>query len=260
MSKKEMSARSSQDLPAEFSLISNKTLLALHRSLLLCRARTRPRKQRPSHNAAEYNAVAVAVTHDLVGNDYVRSTARIELINFLRGKSSAASRKAHRAGPSFPAMLHSALGAALANKAGKTRNATVVFAANGDGEAWRNALEAARAHSLPIIFVSTIDLAKEERNHAQRNPKLAPGTELPQITVDGHDVVAIYRVAHEAIERARRDRGPTLIECAEYRLRARKHNDPVANMEAYLKAKNLLPSTSNAPPRSRSGKRSTAGL
>jgi hypothetical protein len=243
MNKRKKNARPTQDPPAEFSLISNDTLLALHRSLLKC---SRPaRKLNPSRrtpqNAAEYDAVAVAVANCLVKDDYVRSTAHIELIEFLRGKPAVFPRKAQGADHDVAAMLHAALGAALTHKTGKIRNATLVFGANGKGDPWRNALEAARVHSLPIVFVSTIDLAREKRNHAQVRPKLPPGTELPQITVDGNDVVAVYRVAHEAIERARRNRGPTLIECAEFRLRGRRHTDPVANMEAYLKAKGLLP-------------------
>ncbi|HKF45817.1 MAG TPA: thiamine pyrophosphate-dependent enzyme [Terracidiphilus sp.] len=242
MKKKVKSARATRKSPAEFSLISSDTLLALHRNLLLCRAKTRRLRQaqRASHDAAEYDAVVVAFANDLIRDDHVTSTARSELIESLRGKPAAGPRIGRGSRADLATMLHSALGAALTHKTGKTRKVTLVFGADGNSDAWRNALEAARLHSLPIVFASTIDLAREERNHAQVRRKLPPGTELPQITVDGNDVVAVYRVAHEAIERARRDRGPTLIECAEYRLRGRTHNDPVTNMEAYLKGKGLL--------------------
>lgn len=235
MNEKKESAKEAQNAPAEFSLISNHTLLALYRNLLKCRpGASRGRRGRP--NAAEFDAVAVGVTMDLAGEDHVRSMERRDLIALLAGRPKP---DAQCADADVESMLHGAIGAALANKTKKSGKVALVFGSNGNGDAWRDALEVARVHLLPMIFVSAIDLARERRNHAPDNSKLEPGTELPQITVDGNDVVAVYRVAHEAIERARRDRGPTLIECAPYRVQGRLHNDPVANMEGYLKAKGL---------------------
>jgi 2-oxoisovalerate dehydrogenase E1 component len=43
---------------------------------------------------------------------------------------------------------------------------------------------------------------------------------IPGITIDGNDVLEIYRVAAEAVARARSGGGPTLIECKTYRTRA----------------------------------------
>jgi acetoin:2,6-dichlorophenolindophenol oxidoreductase subunit alpha len=36
---------------------------------------------------------------------------------------------------------------------------------------------------------------------------------MPGVTVDGHDFFAVYETAKEAIERARRGGGPSLVEC-----------------------------------------------
>jgi TPP-dependent pyruvate/acetoin dehydrogenase alpha subunit len=86
-----------------------------------------------------------------------------------------------------------------------------------------------------------VDLAEDrERAWQKRNATLTPGTELPRITVDGNDVVAMYRATHESIDRARRDRGPTLIECAAFRLPGRRQQDSVTNLEHYLRGKGLL--------------------
>jgi pyruvate dehydrogenase E1 component alpha subunit len=80
---------------------------------------------------------------------------------------------------------------------------------------------------------------------------------IPGITVDGNDVVAVYRVAQEAIARARRGQGPTLIEAKTYRwyghseidpakyrdpaeVERWKAKDPIAGMEKYLIAKGLF--------------------
>jgi pyruvate dehydrogenase E1 component alpha subunit len=47
----------------------------------------------------------------------------------------------------------------------------------------------------------------------------AAGHWLPGVIVDGNDVVAVYRAARSAVERARRGEGPTLIEVKTYRYR-----------------------------------------
>ena len=69
---------------------------------------------------------------------------------------------------------------------------------------------------------------------------------VPVIAVDGADVVAVYRVASEALGRARMDRGTTLIECVGPRhetmqeMRGEEQFDPIAGMEAYLSRKGMF--------------------
>jgi pyruvate dehydrogenase E1 component alpha subunit len=58
---------------------------------------------------------------------------------------------------------------------------------------------------------------------------------FPTIAVDGNDVVAVYRVAHEAIAHARMGDGPSLIEC-----QTDGPGDPILNMEKYLSGKGLF--------------------
>lgn len=66
--------------------------------------------------------------------------------------------------------------------------------------------------------------------------------DLPVLTVEGDDAVAVYRVAQEAIRRARQGRGPALIEClttAAASLSApgvafSPSDDPIARLESYL--------------------------
>jgi len=80
---------------------------------------------------------------------------------------------------------------------------------------------------------------------------------IPGITVDGNDIVAVWRVTQESIHRARSGAGPTLIECRTWRwhaeadnsptngrakskvLHARWQNDPLRHMEHYMKKRNL---------------------
>ena len=56
---------------------------------------------------------------------------------------------------------------------------------------------------------------------------------FPGIVVDGQDVVAVWRVAHEAIRHARDGSGPTLIDC-----RTDPVRDPLTHMQRYLEKRN----------------------
>eukprot|EP01024_Parvocaulis_polyphysoides_P022838 TRINITY_DN2115_c1_g1_i1.p1 TRINITY_DN2115_c1_g1~~TRINITY_DN2115_c1_g1_i1.p1 ORF type:complete len:437 (-),score=53.62 TRINITY_DN2115_c1_g1_i1:353-1663(-) len=56
--------------------------------------------------------------------------------------------------------------------------------------------------------------------------KKGPAFGMPGEYVDGMDVLAVRQVAQEAVERARRGDGPTLIECETYRFRGHSLADP----------------------------------
>jgi TPP-dependent pyruvate/acetoin dehydrogenase alpha subunit len=89
-------------------------------------------------------------------------------------------------------------------------------------------LSFAGVHDLPMIFVS---------HPKPVNTKLqAQAYAFPTIAVDGNDVVAVYRVACEAIAHARKGNGPTLIECQTLP----SNGDPILNMEQYLRRKGLF--------------------
>ena len=230
-----------EEKPA-FSLISNETLLALYANLV--KARMLPH----AGEALGYEAATVGVMNDLGPDDTVSCAEASILPCVLHGeklrKVLQSSRAKAESAAAAEARLHRALGAALDHKTKKDGKVTVAFWLGGEAACWLNALEAARLHSLPIVLVNQTYLVTPRiETRAAKSRDLPPGTELPSITVDGSDVVAVYRVAHEAIDRARRDRGATLIECIPFRLhgsRRRKGHDSIANMESYLRAKGQL--------------------
>ena len=49
---------------------------------------------------------------------------------------------------------------------------------------------------------------------------------IPGVVADGNDVLAVYEAAHEAVDRARKGKGPTLIECKTYRHKGHSRFDP----------------------------------
>jgi pyruvate dehydrogenase E1 component alpha subunit len=64
--------------------------------------------------------------------------------------------------------------------------------------------------------------AQEDANAAAGHPLAIKATsyEMPGVTVDGTDPLAVYKTVGEAIERARSGGGPTLVESKVYRLSA----------------------------------------
>ncbi len=118
-----------------------------------------------------------------------------------------------------------ALGFALASKLEESRKVAVAFF--GDGAAnqgsFHEALNLAAVWDLPVVFVcennqlAMSTLASESTAGASIASRAA-AYGIPGHHVDGNDAVEVYRVAKDAIEGARRGKGPGLIEALTYRL------------------------------------------
>ena len=148
------------------------------------------------------------------------------------------------------ARLDAARETALAHKA--TKNGKIVVVTCEDGlfrlGCWSKALAHAGDDELPIIFVWHNDTGENLVGRNGSASKMQNRT-LPVITVDGTDAVAVYRVASESIQRARKLRGPTLIECRfdvsdpsadQANGKQPGSRDPIDTMETYLNGKGLF--------------------
>jgi pyruvate dehydrogenase E1 component alpha subunit len=143
----------------------------------------------------------------------------------------------------------------------------VVMAFFGDGATsegdFHEALNFAGVWHVPVVFVCqnnqwAISVPLKKQTHSRTLAQKALGYGMPGIQVDGNDVLAVYVAAREAVERARRGEGPTLIECVTYRLgfhttaddpskyrseeevKAWERKDPLTRFRAYLERRNLL--------------------
>ena len=67
---------------------------------------------------------------------------------------------------------------------------------------------------------------KEFVSKIEKISERAPGYGIPGVTVNGNDVTAVYEAAKEAVSRARRGEGPTLLECKTYRHKGHSRFDP----------------------------------
>lgn len=117
-----------------------------------------------------------------------------------------------------------AVGSAWANKYRGNGNVTCCFFGDGASNegTFHEAANMAALYRLPLVFVCENNGYGEftpQKNHqAIRDiADRAVGYGMPGVVVDGMDVVAVYEAAGEAIARARRGDGPSLIECKTYR-------------------------------------------
>jgi len=143
----------------------------------------------------------------------------------------------------------------------------VVMAFFGDGATsegdFHEAANFAGVWHVPVVFVCqnnqwAISVPLKKQTHSRTLAQKALAYGMPGVQVDGNDVLAVYAVAQEAVDRARAGDGPTLIECVTYRLgvhttaddptkyrspeevAAWEKKDPLTRFAAYLKKKGLL--------------------
>ena len=126
-----------------------------------------------------------------------------------------------------------ATGSGYSAKVRGTDQVTVAFfgdAASNQGT-FHESINMAAAWKLPVVYVCennlygiSVDIRKvtNTKNLATR----ALAYDIPGVIVDGNDLLEVYRVIKEAVERARKGEGPSLIECKTYRWKGHHVGDP----------------------------------
>ncbi len=152
-----------------------------------------------------------------------------------------------------------AAGLGLALKLRQERAAVVACCGDGatsEGD-FHEGVNFAGAHHLPVVFfvqnngwAISVPRARQTASATIAQKAFAYG--MPAAQVDGNDALAVYEVCREALERARRGDGPSLIEAVTYRLgphttsddptryreetevKAREAEDPLPRLRRYL--------------------------
>jgi pyruvate dehydrogenase E1 component alpha subunit len=210
------------------------------------------------HLYAGQEAVAVGVCANLRKDDYVTSThrghghciakgaqlARImaEILGKKTGYCQGKGGSMHIAdfgvgmlgatavvGAGIPL----AAGAGLSIKLRGTDQVVACFFGEGASNqgTFHEGINMAAIWALPVLFVCENNLyamgTYQSRVMAVENvADRATAYGIPGKVVDGNDVLAVYDVAREAVGRARRGEGPTLIECKTYRQKGHSRFDP----------------------------------
>lgn len=194
---------------------------------------------RLGHEAVVAGATAELTAADSIvacANNFAAQIARGAPLNRLLAAVADGALKSWGFAPVMPEdPFHAGVGIALAHKLEQKRNVVVAFCAqpNPTVVEQREALKFAASHRLPIVFVIESEPERATDGHAPYLKAVSftvRHTDIPGIVVDGSDVVAVWRVAHEAVHRARYGSGPTFIDC-----RTDPAHDPLAHMERYLR-------------------------
>jgi TPP-dependent pyruvate/acetoin dehydrogenase alpha subunit len=115
-------------------------------------------------------------------------------------------------------------GTALASKIRKTDQVSICFF--GDGAAARGPVHEAMTMGslwkLPVVYVCENNglqqwVRRETVAVIDSVATMAGSYGIPGVSVDGQNVVEVYEAVGEAVDRARRGEGPTLIEARTYR-------------------------------------------
>lgn len=120
-------------------------------------------------------------------------------------------------------LLHAA-GIGMAMNFRKDKGVVLTYFGDGassEGDC-HEALNFAAVFNAPVVFIClnnqyaiSVPISRQMKNETVAQRAVAYG--MPGIKVDGNDVLAVYAATKEAVERARKGEGPTLIEALTYR-------------------------------------------
>lgn len=237
--------------------LSDSTLMEMYRTMVRIREfderavllSEQARIPGPVHLCVGQEAVAVGVCFTLNRDDYIAPANRAHgyhlakgaqmdrMMAELYGKATGynkgrggsmhvADMKLGNLGPNgiLGAGAPIAVGAAYACR--YYGRGQVVVAMLGDAAAAEGAIHEAMnlagLWKLPVIFLCENNLYGEFMPLAMHSSiedivDRAAGYNMPGMKVDGMDAIAVYEGAAEAVARARRGEGPTLVECKTYR-------------------------------------------
>ncbi|MGI6694752.1 MAG: thiamine pyrophosphate-dependent dehydrogenase E1 component subunit alpha [Christensenellales bacterium] len=117
-----------------------------------------------------------------------------------------------------------ATGAAYASKTWGDDAVTLCFFGDGASNqgVFHESINMAAAWDLPVIYLCENNKygVSTEISRITNNEFIserAAAYNIPGVTVDGNDVLAVYEAVKTAVERARKGEGPSLVECVTYR-------------------------------------------
>lgn len=275
-------------LTGGFALPDAQTLKLLYRRMVLARrfdlqvtALTRQGRLATYPSALGQEGCEIGATVALEPTDWLFPTYRDsiavltrgveigELLAGFRGDWHCGYDPVHhrtsiQATPLATQTLH-AVGVAKAAKLKHDPIAALAFVGDGassEGDT-HEAFNFAGVWQVPAVFVVqnnqfaiSVPFAKQTRARAISDRAIGYG--IQGHYVDGNDVAAVYAVVSASLDKARRGKGPTIIECLTYRIEAHtnsddpsryrdsrevakwKGRDPIERLEKYLVSEQIL--------------------
>lgn len=210
------------------------------------------------HSYIGEEAVAVGVCAALEQDDYVVSTHRghghciakgadlrkmmAELLGkrtgYCKGKGGSMHIAAFNVnvlgaigvvGAGIPIAVGSGLSAILK----KNKRVTVCFFGDGatNQGTFHEGLNLAAVWKLPVVFVCennlyAISTPVRKVSAMDSISERSRGYNIPGVTVNGNDLMAVYKATKRAVKRTKQGKGPTLIEARTYRFEGHYKGDP----------------------------------
>jgi len=156
-------------------------------------------------------------------------------------------------------------GVALANKLEQKPEVTLAFTGDGatsEGE-FHEALNVAAVWQLPVIFVVEnngygLSTPVNEQYRCENLADRGKGYGMRALTIDGNNILEVYRTVRALADELRTNPEPVLLECRTFRMRGHEEasgtkyvpnelmdawaqRDPIANYEAWLLAEGIIP-------------------
>ena len=251
--------------------LSTEQSLSIYRTMLRIAACDRQIQQLLASGAVQFmyypcagqEAISAAIAETLTEDDYVLTTYRcihdavaagtpvVEIMAEILGKASGTSKgkggPMHLSDPNSGLMVTTGIvggtlpistGLGLAAKLKGTEQVTVCNFGDGAANigAFGESLNLASLKKLPVVFVCQNNLYAEYTSLADStaSESLAdrgPAYAMPGVRVDGTDPAAVHAAAAEAVARARRGDGPTLLECVAHRLQGHYFGSDESHMD-----------------------------
>lgn len=155
-------------------------------------------------------------------------------------------------------------GIALWHKIKKEKKCTLVFTGEGgtsEGD-FHEAVNIAAVWDLPVIFLIEnngygLSTPVNEQFKCKSLADKGPGYGIEAVTINGNNILEVYKTIHKYAEQIRENPRPILIEALTFRMRGHEEasgtkyipkelleqwnkNDPIENYECFLKDKNII--------------------
>jgi TPP-dependent pyruvate/acetoin dehydrogenase alpha subunit len=235
---------------SENPLLPHSKLRELHALMVRCRGLERKETSRGSVREA---LLAATLIHLLPG-DLLSASAGDRVVEKLapEGKHQQPAGTL-LGGDAIGARLPVCVAAARGLQAAGADGVLLALAGAGRPErGWKETLEWAQQSQLPLVLAcsdATNGAASGSRKSAESAidfssmSRFARRHQLPVLTVDGEDAVAVYRVMQESVLRARQGGGPSVLWAVMTPDRAiatmPRSSQPIARLRSYLAARKI---------------------
>lgn len=193
-------------------------------------------------NLSQRGAALASLTADMEASDTLVAALDPSVAAWLRTTLPCTINAAKTSSPDH--QIVDAVTAAAVDRLRGNGRVAVLFASE-ETRMLREAHGMAAAAKLPILFVES-ESARNPSAERQSDSGVADNSSMPVIPVDSQDVIALYRVAHESMSRARLGSGPTRIVCVqmtpatgEPQKQSPRRTDAVSHLEQWLEARGL---------------------